>query len=141
MRDPSIPILALQIQALVHEHFIHYRATVQAAVEAALKVPMEHAVTRPDGRTQRRKPARRPTRRRTAEEMAELGERFYGVVCEHSGETMAILAPLVGVSARELKRPVASLKKADRVRSVGQRSETRYFPKIGGSVARTEVNQ
>jgi ribosomal protein L36 len=44
------------------------------------------------------------------------------------GETMTVLGPQVGASARELHRPMQLLKRAGRVRSVGTRHSTRYFP-------------
>ena len=60
--------------------------------------------------------------------MAALGERLYRAVCEHPGESMARLSGELGASARELHRPMALLKRAGRVRSVGERHATRYFP-------------
>jgi len=68
------------------------------------------------------------SKRRTEAEVAELGERFYTVLCRHPGATMAVLARKVGSSPRELHLPVALLKRAGRVRSVGQRQWTTYFP-------------
>jgi hypothetical protein len=44
------------------------------------------------------------------------------------GETMTVIAPTVGATARELNRPMLRLKQAGRVRSVGTRHATRYFP-------------
>lgn len=41
---------------------------------------------------------------------------------------MTTLAAAVGASARELSRPVQLLKRSGRIRSVGQRQATRYFP-------------
>ncbi len=41
---------------------------------------------------------------------------------------MSVLAPAVGVTSRELHRCVRQLKDVGRIRSAGQRSETRYFP-------------
>ena len=41
------------------------------------------------------------------------------------------LAAAVGVSARELDRPVDHLKNAGKIRTVGQRHLTRYFPLVG----------
>jgi hypothetical protein len=64
-----------------------------------------------------------------------LGERFYGVLCSRPGETMAVLAAEVGASAKELHRAVARMKQAGRVRAVGQRSHTRYFPLSSSNVA------
>ena len=46
------------------------------------------------------------------------------------GETMSVLMADVGASARELNRPVALLKRAGRVRTVGSRNNTRYFPMV-----------
>jgi hypothetical protein len=57
-----------------------------------------------------------------------LEERLYRAVCAHPGETMAVLAQAVGATARELNRPATLLRRDGRVRSVGQRSSTRYFP-------------
>ena len=37
----------------------------------------------------------------------------------------------LGVSARELQRPMTQLREAGRVRSVGQRHLTRYYPRTG----------
>jgi hypothetical protein len=41
---------------------------------------------------------------------------------------MSTLASRVGVSTRELNRPAMQLRRTGRVRSVGQRAATRYFP-------------
>lgn len=41
---------------------------------------------------------------------------------------MIVLAPVVGSTARELSRPVFLLKRAGRIRSVGAKHATRYFP-------------
>ena len=41
---------------------------------------------------------------------------------------MATLAPHVGATARELSRPTKLLKDAGRIRIVGERTATRYFP-------------
>jgi hypothetical protein len=41
---------------------------------------------------------------------------------------MRVLGAAVGASARKLYRPMRQLKRAGRVRSVGTRHATRYFP-------------
>jgi len=68
--------------------------------------------------------------------MAALGERLHEAVCAHPGETMSVLAPEVGKTARELQRPMMALKRAGRVRSVGQRHLTRYYPAVARSPGR-----
>jgi hypothetical protein len=70
-------------------------------------------------------------KRRAPTEVSAIGERLYRAVCARPGEGMGVLARELGASARELHRPMALLKKAGRVRSVGQRSLTRYFPRTG----------
>ena len=44
------------------------------------------------------------------------------------GEVMAVLAPRMGQTPRSMEVPVRHLKRAGRVRSVGNRPHTRYFP-------------
>jgi hypothetical protein len=41
---------------------------------------------------------------------------------------MTVIAPAVGATAQEVNRPMLRLKDGGRVRSVGQRHATRYFP-------------
>ena len=69
-----------------------------------------------------------PSPRRSRKELAALEERLYQAICSHPGETMAVIAPAVGATGRELNLPATSLRNKDRVRSVGQRQYTRYFP-------------
>jgi len=48
---------------------------------------------------------------------------------------MATLAPQVGASPSALQVAVARLKRGNRVRAVGQRQFTRYFPMTNTAVA------
>jgi hypothetical protein len=66
--------------------------------------------------------------------LSALGERLHEAVCAHPGETMSVLAPALGKTPRELSRPMMALKRTGRVRSVGQRDRTRYFPSMAGQV-------
>ena len=66
--------------------------------------------------------------RRAPEELIALGERFYGVLCRQPGETMTTLAPQVGVAPRVLQVAVARLRRDGRVRTIGKRQGTRYYP-------------
>jgi hypothetical protein len=117
--------LSEQIEKFVREHIEASRRAAAAAVERAFAA----TATRP--RAQRVQSASRATgRRRPATELATLSERLYESVCAQPGETMAVLAPDVGKTPRELHRPMAVLKHAGRVRSVGQRHQTRYYPTV-----------
>lgn len=129
--------LAQQIEQLVKQQIEAIRAAAAAAVERAFaasgRVESERpaAVTRPRPVRTRATPAPR----RAAEEVVALGERFYAALCRKPGETMATLAPQVGASPRELQVAVARLKRAGRVRAVGQRQFTRYFPMTNPAAA------
>jgi hypothetical protein len=119
--------LAEGIERLVREYISTIHITAQAAVKRAIaagvpsdggaKVKQVHAPG-----------ASRPGTRRASDEIGTLSERFYEVLCRMPGETMTVLAPAVGATSRELHRPMTLLKRAGRVRSVGTRHATRYFP-------------
>lgn len=85
---------------------------------------------RPSGKT--------PLPRRSQAEMAELDERLFRAICAKPGQSKAALAGKLEVSASELDRPMNHLRSSGRVRTVGQRHLTRYFPAI---VAPAEFQQ
>ena len=126
-KTSSIEELGERIERLVHEHIAASRRAAQTAVERAF-------ASGGGGPPVRRRTQRRASgsggRRRTPGELTELAERFYQVVSAKPGETMSVLMADVGASARELNRPVALLKRAGRVRTVGSRNNTRYFPMV-----------
>jgi len=66
--------------------------------------------------------------RRAADGIGALSERLYEAVCRTPNEAMTVIAPVVGATARELNRPMLRLKQPGRIRSVGMRHATRYFP-------------
>jgi hypothetical protein len=117
------------VEQVVREHLVAVEAAVTAAVREGLRRATRPASNPPAagaGSPPRRR--RSPSQRRSREEMAQLEERLYSAICAHPGETMAVLAPAIGLSARELSRPATLLRRSGRVRSVGQRHFTRYFP-------------
>jgi hypothetical protein len=117
--------LGKRIEELVAEHIAATRKVAQEAVERALAA--SGAVAPVSARPVRVR-AVGSAKRRGAAELTELGERFYRALCSKPGERMAVLAADVGATPRELQRAVAGLKQAGRVRSVGERSRTVYFP-------------
>jgi hypothetical protein len=120
--------LGHQIERLVAEHIAATRKVAEAAVERAFA---SAGAVRP--KPERAVRARRTGKRRAVAELTALGEQFFRVLNSKPGETMTALAAEVGASPRELHRAVAHLKQAGRVRAVGQRSQTRYFPLAGAS--------
>lgn len=117
--------LSEQIEQLVNEHVGAMRREAAEAVERAFSLS-----TGPKRSRSACKPARASGRRRARSELAALGERLYEAVCAQPGETMAVLAPKLGETPRELHRPMAVLKREGRVRSAGQRHQTRYYPTV-----------
>ena len=126
-------ILSEQIEQLVREHIEATHRTAAAAIERAFS-------SSPRARAHSRKQTSRRTSRasggrRSPAELSALGERLHEAVCAHPGETVSVLAPKLGKTPRELQRPMTALKRAGRVRSVGQRHQTRYFPTVARAVA------
>jgi hypothetical protein len=119
--------LSQQIEQLVREHIESARRAAGEAVERAF-ASSPSSQRSPSSGTRRRAAGRR----RAPDEISALGEKLYGAVVAEPGETMAVLAPVVGAAPRELHRPMATLKRDGRVRSVGQRHQTRYYPTAGG---------
>lgn len=116
-----------RIEQLVREHIAAIRAKAEAAVARGFAEPAGEAAK--PGVPQSKRSARRPvSRRRTTEEVADLAERLCGAVQAQPGETMLRLAQEVGATPSELSVPVDRLREQGRVRTVGQRQHTRYFP-------------
>jgi len=113
-----------KIEALIRAEMVGIRASVAVAVERGLSA-------RSGGR---RQPERRQVRpqaqikRRTGDEVAQLERRLLAAVTANPGQTMAMLVSETGATARELRVPVVKLKQAGRLRLVGQRQHTKYFP-------------
>lgn len=115
------------IERMVKEHIAASRACAQEAVARAFA---SAAITSASAVTPRRIQSS-PGKKRASTDIAALGERFYQAVCAKPGETMTVLGADVGASARELSRSVILLRRAGRVRAVGSRHLTRYFPLSG----------
>lgn len=116
--------IAMAVEQLVREHL----AACEAAAAAAVRAGFERASSKPSSEPSRPKSARAPAPRRSRATMAALEERLYDAIRRHPGETMAVIGPAAGATARALNRPATSLRDQGRVRSVGQRHHTRYFP-------------
>lgn len=121
----SSQILSEQIERLVREHMQAMRRAAAEAVERAFssapaspRAEVARAVSRTRGP------------RRASTDVAALGERLYEAVCAQPGEAMGVLGPALGKTPRELHLPMMVLKRAGRVRSVGQRHQTRYYPSV-----------
>lgn len=123
------PRLEREIEKLVRAHIAACRKAAIAAVERAFAA----SVNEPATDTPRTRSPRRQLRpRRSPEELAALSERLHAAVCERPGETMSVLAAHLGMAPERLQVTVKRLKRAGRLRSIGQRPHTRYFPRTAG---------
>ena len=114
--------LAQQIERLVEDFIAGGRAAAAAAVDRAF------ASATPRGRSVTKPAKRQVGPRRPAREVERLSEQLYEAICAKPGESMTVLAPIVGSTPRALHLPAQRLKAVGRIRSVGQRRFARYFP-------------
>jgi hypothetical protein len=121
--------LGERIERLVQDYISETRIAAQAAMERAFATSAGEKAKK---QGQQANAKRRTNSRRPSAELIAIGERLYAAMCNAPGETMTVLAPAVGCSARELHRPMSLLKQAGRARSVGNRQGTRYYPMSGG---------
>ncbi len=124
----SIQDLGKRIEELVEEHIAASRRAAEEAVERAFATGRRSP---PSAKSAQRSTTGATSGRRAPEEIAAIGERLYQAVCADPGAAMTALAAKVGAAVGELNRPMTRLKRAGRVRSVGERHLTRYFPMTG----------
>ena len=134
--DTSHLRLERQIEELVRAHLESCRRAAAAAVDRAFAAAMDE--TRKTAR-QERKARRVQSPPRSAEELARLEEQFHAAVCAEPGETMMVLAARLGIPSGCLTVPVKRLKRAGRVRIVGQRNSARYFPMTDGRESKAKL--
>lgn len=125
--DTSHQRLERQIEELVRAHLESCRRAAATAVDRAFVAAASETTAM---RKQLRKAPRVQGPRRSAEELAILEEQFHAAVCATPSETMTVLAAELGMPSRHLVVPVKRLKRAGRVRIVGQRNGARYFPMV-----------
>jgi hypothetical protein len=132
--------LAKQIEDLVRQHVDTLRTAAAAAVARAFATALPREAERASAPTKPVRQRAKAAPRRAPDELVALGERFYAVLCRQPGQTMTTLAPQVGVAPRVLQVAVARLRRAGRVRVVGQRQLARYFPMVTASTATASVS-
>ena len=126
----DISVLEASVEALIQQQVAAYEAQLREALAGTLsKTGRGRAGMRA---SKSATVAKRSTSsaRRTLEEIEALAERFFAAVEAAPGETMFTLAESLGLSSKELARPVLHLRRGGRIRTVGDRSRTRYFAMI-----------
>jgi hypothetical protein len=128
MKIPSTTTeLAGAIESLIGSYVAGIRQAAQQAVERAL---VRSAGGRPAAGGKKGGSLPPSARRRTATELAGACDALLDVVRAHPGASMVTLAERMGAEAKTLRRPMATLRATGRVRSVGQRHLTRYYPAV-----------
>ena len=123
--------LTQQIEQLVERYVAEGRRAVRDAVDRAFGAAKPSPVARTKASASAGSSRRASAVRRTPEDVAQLAARLCELVRARPGESMTVFAGELEIGARELERPMALLKRDGRVRSVGQRHMTRYFPAVG----------
>ncbi len=125
----SIQDLSKRIEEVVQEHIAASHRAAAAALERAFaKTTAKPSAT---ARTHRASAASESAPRRAPQELSAIGERLHQAVCAKPGASMTVLAADIGAGPRSLNQPMMHLKRAGKIRSVGQRNMTRYFPLVG----------
>lgn len=124
----DITTLEASVEALIQQQVAAYEAQLREALGRKLASGRGRSSRKAGRRATSPKRSAPATTRRTAEELEELAVRFFEAVEAAPGETMSTLAPKLGLQPKELERPVQRLKKAGRIRTVGERSQMRYYP-------------
>ena len=121
--------LQQQIENAFHEYMLAGRAAAMTALERAMAAASSAAAERSKPAATRGRDASSTGKRRTASELATLSEQLYEVIATHPGEGMIVLSGRMGLSGPQLQRAVARLRGTERIRTVGVRQQTRYFPR------------
>lgn len=121
--------LQQQVESALREYMLAGRAAIMTALERAFAGTSSTPGAQTKLAANRASNASRAGKRRTASELAALSERLYEVIAAHPGEGMIALSARMDVSGSQLQCAVARLRSAERIRTVGVRQQTRYFPR------------
>jgi hypothetical protein len=116
-----------RIDVMVGEVLVLVRQAAHDAINNALSGTTElgKSTTEPKRRKSR---VMTLQQRRTPEQLAELAEQLYQQVDKQPGQGMAVYAEALSIPAKDLGVVMRRLRKAGRVRTLGDRDRTRYFP-------------
>lgn len=125
--------IEVAVREIVAAHMEEVRlAAVTAVTRAVAARPTSGARPKRGTKTTRSTRTRAVSERRGAEEIEMLASQLHALVRETPGERMASLATKLDTTVRKLYRPMSRLKRDDKVRAVGERQHTRYFPGVAG---------
>lgn len=134
MKTPKSTLeLADAIESLVASYVESVREAAQQAVARATVERVASAHSSSSGTRTRAAPPQTTMARRTAAELETVCDALCARVRAQPGMSMVELAEQMNAEVRSLQRPMAKLKSASRVRSVGERHLTRYYPAVVGT--------
>lgn len=116
-----------RINEMVGDVLVLIRRAASDAVNNALSGTTAASGAKAEPKRGKRR-ASQPRARRSPEELSALCERLYQKIDEQPGKGMAVYAEALGTAVRDLGVVMKRLKKAGRVRSLGQRDRMQYFP-------------
>ena len=124
----DIKTLEASVEALIQQQVAAYEAQLREALGRKFSTGGRGSSRRKAAKCGSSKRSASKVPRRTPEELEALAERFIAAVESAPGKTMMTLAAGLELRAKELERPVLRLKKAGRIKTVGERSFMRYYP-------------
>ncbi len=124
----DITTLEASIEALIQQQVAAYEARLREALGRRLAPRRAASQRQKTGLSTASSRRQAAAPRRSAEELRALGDAFFSAVAASPGETMTTLAAGLGLRTKDLERPVLRLKREERVKTVGERNHTRYYP-------------
>lgn len=129
MKTTQFGTLETQIEALVREHIRELQSMATQAVVRGFR-DATACKSRGGHSSSMAAATKANTARRTPAAVSAMSERLYSAICAQPGAGMGVLAAQVGATSQELSLPAALLGRAGRVRTAGQKQNTRYFPMV-----------
>jgi len=117
-----------ELEAAFQKFLIGCRAQAHATVDRALGAAAHTSASPRKTKVRKSSEPSKRSKRRTADELAALSERLYEAIAASPGQSMVVLSEQVGVSPLHLQPAVARLRADNRIRTLGARQQTRYFP-------------
>ena len=117
-----------RINEMVGDVLVLIRQAANDAINNTLSGTAATGGVKAAGQKRAKRRVSKPQPRRSPEELSALCERLYQKVDEQPGKGMAVYAEELGIAARDLGVVMQRLRKAGRVRTLGERDRTRYYP-------------
>lgn len=116
------------IEDLVSGFIEETRRTVREAVERAA-----HKTASDIKYKQSAKPTckRTPKKVRNSKDIEKIAEQLCALIRTHPGEHIQVFVEALGLTPKQLYRPMSKLRADGRVRCIGERNQVRYYPGLG----------